>query len=339
MKEVIGKRAIRCHPLHYIVTNTRLLCMHMQQIKFIQAGARTSPSSHHSEDSTSNVVDISSVGSSAPVSRTTSRPPSGAELPPTAASSRRPPTVKESRSQSRGRSSSASSVARSASIKSKRSSISSIKENPQKPSSSSSQQPATVIIVNEENSENVDPSSSNPTVVLAPPTAPPTASTAASDEIQTIAALDDKVPQGLPNNAPVVLVIGAPGAQKSDIAKRVAQKYDGFVLLSMGDLLRAKAESEKEDELWQRIKKKIDQGETVPMKLCRELLYNELHNVGKTSWGYVIEGYPRTQAQLEDMENVLGKIDMAILIDCTEQFCMNNIEKRYQEFKNERPGL
>ncbi|KAL6723995.1 hypothetical protein Aduo_018933 [Ancylostoma duodenale] len=147
----------------------------------------------------------------------------------------------------------------------------------------------------------------------------------------------DNLPTGLPTNAPVLLIIGAPGAQKSDIAKRIAQKYEGFLLLSMGTLLRAKVSAESGDELWQRVARKMDQGEPVPMKLCRELLYHQLHREGKSSWGFVIEGYPRTEAQLADIQAVLGKLDLAILIDCTEQFCLDTIAKRYQDGSGGRP--
>lgn len=36
---------------------------------------------------------------------------------------------------------------------------------------------------------------------------------------------------------------GAPGSNKSEYAARVAKKYDGYVLLSMSDLLRKKVRS------------------------------------------------------------------------------------------------
>lgn len=141
----------------------------------------------------------------------------------------------------------------------------------------------------------------------------------------------DRAPLGLPTAAPVILVIGAPGSQKVDIAKRIAQKYEGFEIISMGALLRSNAAAQSNDELWQRIARKIEQGEPVPMKLCRELLYNELRRIGQTGWGYVIEGYPRTEAQLTDLQTMLGKIDLAILIDCTEQFCLSTITKRGEQ--------
>lgn len=79
--------------------------------------------------------------------------------------------------------------------------------------------------------------------------------------------------------------------------------------------------------------------------------------MGNRSWGYVIEGYPRTLPQAEDIENQvgfcfggvrtresfqLGRLDLAILIDCTEQYCKDTLKKRYQDGKedgSERAGL
>ncbi|VDK49984.1 unnamed protein product [Cylicostephanus goldi] len=70
---------------------------------------------------------------------------------------------------------------------------------------------------------------------------------------------------GLSNGAPVLLVIGAPGSQTFEIASRLAQQHEGFLFLSMGVLLRDKVKAEKEDELWQRVGRKIEKGEPVPM--------------------------------------------------------------------------
>ncbi|GMS91514.1 hypothetical protein PENTCL1PPCAC_13689, partial [Pristionchus entomophagus] len=145
-------------------------------------------------------------------------------------------------------------------------------------------------------------------------------------------ATRDKTPQsfkGLQHNAPVVLIIGAPGSNRSEYAARVAKKYDGFVLLNMSDLLRKKVAESKGDELWDRIGKKIDQGEAVPQKACRELLYTAIHQHEGTSWGHVIVGYPRNQTQIADFEATVGRLDISILIDCTEQFCTKAVNDRY----------
>ncbi|VDK59703.1 unnamed protein product [Cylicostephanus goldi] len=65
-------------------------------------------------------------------------------------------------------------------------------------------------------------------------------------------------------------------------------------------------------------------------KLCRELLYSRINGNGGTTHGLIIEGYPRTEAQLADIQAVLGRLDLAILVDCTEQFCIDNIAKKFQ---------
>ncbi|CAI5454304.1 unnamed protein product [Caenorhabditis angaria] len=141
-------------------------------------------------------------------------------------------------------------------------------------------------------------------------------------------------PINLTNNAPVILVLGAPGSQKNDIGRRIAQKYDGFTLLSMGDILRKKVASEKNDQLWEKVGTKMDNGESIATKVCRSVLFEELESRGN-SWGYVIEGYPKTPDQLTDVEMTLQRIDLALLIDCTEQFCLSVIEQRNPD--NRRP--
>uniref|UniRef100_A0A914W9I4 Adenylate kinase isoenzyme 5 n=1 Tax=Plectus sambesii TaxID=2011161 RepID=A0A914W9I4_9BILA len=136
------------------------------------------------------------------------------------------------------------------------------------------------------------------------------------------------VPHGLPNDAPVVLVIGAPGSNKSIFAQKIAKKYDGFLAVSMGNLLREKIKNNPDDKKWARIAAKMDKGDPVPMKICRELMHTAIHAGGNKSWGYVLEGYPRTPQQAQDFEATVDRIDLALLIDCTEQYCVANIGER-----------
>ncbi|KAL3100048.1 hypothetical protein niasHT_027126 [Heterodera trifolii] len=139
----------------------------------------------------------------------------------------------------------------------------------------------------------------------------------------------------VPPNVPIVLIIGAPGSSKSKFAQNIAKKYDGFVFISMGELLRRKVQQNGENELWAKIGKKMDAGEMIPMRICRELIYASVHERCPNSWGFVVEGFPRTLAQAEDIEAQLGHIDLALLIDCTEQFCKDALRKRYTRDKEE----
>uniref|UniRef100_A0A1I7U120 Bromo domain-containing protein n=1 Tax=Caenorhabditis tropicalis TaxID=1561998 RepID=A0A1I7U120_9PELO len=71
----------------------------------------------------------------------------------------------------------------------------------------------------------------------------------------------------------------------------------------MGDILRKKINNEKSDEMWEKVSKKMINGDPIPTKLCRTVLYEELHTRGTTNWGYVIEGYPKSPDQLVDLEH------------------------------------
>lgn len=61
------------------------------------------------------------------------------------------------------------------------------------------------------------------------------------------------------------------------ISRRLAVKYDGFLLLSMGDLLRKEVEANKNDQLWQRLGKKLNAGEPVPMVSFKKVLKTGLN--------------------------------------------------------------
>uniref|UniRef100_A0AC35UHE9 Adenylate kinase 8-like n=1 Tax=Rhabditophanes sp. KR3021 TaxID=114890 RepID=A0AC35UHE9_9BILA len=140
----------------------------------------------------------------------------------------------------------------------------------------------------------------------------------------TIVPIGDKISL----DVPVILIIGPSGSNKYEISKKLSQKYEGFVHLSMQALLRTKIKENLDDELWQRIGKKMNLGELIPMKICRELIYSAIQEHSSTSWGFIIEGYPRSQPQMNDYENHGIRLDLAFLIDCTEHFCIENMTKR-----------
>ncbi|EJW87571.1 hypothetical protein WUBG_01521 [Wuchereria bancrofti] len=99
----------------------------------------------------------------------------------------------------------------------------------------------------------------------------------------------------------------------------------------MGDLLRKEVQVNADDQLWRRIGKKMDGGEAVPTKICRELLYSKIYDEDNISSGYIIEGYPRAKNQAIDFENQIDRLVSVILIDCTEDFCIETIKKRKKE--------
>jgi adenylate kinase family enzyme len=51
-------------------------------------------------------------------------------------------------------------------------------------------------------------------------------------------------------------------------------------------------------------------------------------NIKTKPWGYVIDGYPRTIEQAKDLESRLPRLDMVLLIDCTEKYCTDRLAER-----------
>lgn len=96
--------------------------------------------------------------------------------------------------------------------------------------------------------------------------------------------MNDGAPKGLPNDAPVLLIVGelkcleitvfavftvftvsgAPGSKKSEYCERIVKRYDGFVHLSMGKLLREKAQKSPDDQKWKKIIQTMERGEHLP---------------------------------------------------------------------------
>lgn len=100
-----------------------------------------------------------------------------------------------------------------------------------------------------------------------------------------------------------MIIIGAPGSLKTEYAKRISQRYDGFVQIGMGELLRRKAADNAYDPEWLQAIEAMDKGEPVSNELCKQLL-EEAIQAQPSQWGYVIEGFPRDIDQAEDFEQV-----------------------------------
>lgn len=71
-------------------------------------------------------------------------------------------------------------------------------------------------------------------------------------------------------------VLGPPGSNKAEISKRIAKRYDGLMYLSMGDLLRKEVQANADDQLWQRIGKKMNAGEPVPTVAQIYVLFSKI---------------------------------------------------------------
>mgnify|MGYP000356027080 CR=1 FL=1 len=98
-----------------------------------------------------------------------------------------------------------------------------------------------------------------------------------------------------------LVLFGPPGAGKGTQSERLIQKYN-LVHLSTGDILRG--EITEGTELGIEAKKLMDQGILVPDEVVIGMISNKL-DLNKNAYGFIFDGFPRTVAQAEALDNVL----------------------------------
>jgi adenylate kinase len=99
-----------------------------------------------------------------------------------------------------------------------------------------------------------------------------------------------------------IVLFGPPGAGKGTQSAFLIQRY-GLVHLSTGDLLRG--EIKEETELGIAAKELMDRGDLVPDHIVIGMIRNkiEAHLDAK---GFIFDGFPRTQAQAEALDEMLN---------------------------------
>ncbi|XP_062593112.1 adenylate kinase isoenzyme 5-like [Saccostrea cucullata] len=137
--------------------------------------------------------------------------------------------------------------------------------------------------------------------------------------------------KGILPNVPITLIMGGPGSGKLTQSRKLLEKNPGWVHLSMGDLLKTEiSQKGTAGAKWGMIGDLVSQGEMAPEDVTAELI---LTNIKKhpDAKGFIIEGYPRSSSQLEEFEKEIGRLDLAMLIDCDEYYCTQRLLKRGAE--------
>ena len=98
-----------------------------------------------------------------------------------------------------------------------------------------------------------------------------------------------------------VVFLGAPGVGKGTQADRVAAQFK-IAKISTGDLLREAVRNQT--ELGREAKRYMDQGQLVPDNVVIGLVREKLAQAGSAS-GFVLDGFPRTVPQAEELGRVL----------------------------------
>lgn len=98
-----------------------------------------------------------------------------------------------------------------------------------------------------------------------------------------------------------IVLFGPPGCGKGTQSKRLVETR-GWVQLSTGDMLRAATGAGT--ELGQRVAGIMDRGELVPDEVVIALIEERLPEA-EAAGGAIFDGFPRTVAQAEALDNLL----------------------------------
>jgi adenylate kinase len=98
-----------------------------------------------------------------------------------------------------------------------------------------------------------------------------------------------------------IVLFGPPGAGKGTQSARLIEKY-GLVHLSTGDILRR--EIAEGTTLGMEAKKLMDQGVLVPDEVVIGMISSRLDQ-DKDAKGFIFDGFPRTIAQAQALDNLL----------------------------------
>ncbi len=125
-----------------------------------------------------------------------------------------------------------------------------------------------------------------------------------------------------------LILFGPPGSGKGTQSQKIIEKY-GLIHLSTGDLLRS--EINRQTPLGVEAKKLMDKGQLVPDEIVIGMISSSLDaNTGAK--GFLFDGFPRTSAQAEALDNLLAlkqaTINVMLALTVGEEELVKRLLKR-----------
>ena len=125
-----------------------------------------------------------------------------------------------------------------------------------------------------------------------------------------------------------IILLGPPGCGKGTQAQKLIREF-GFVQLSTGDMLRAAIS--KGTEIGMQAKSIIDKGELVSDEIVIGIVRDRIFST-ECECGYMLDGFPRTLAQAEKLDQILSdrnqKIDVVLRLCVPDDMVIRRIAGR-----------
>lgn len=135
------------------------------------------------------------------------------------------------------------------------------------------------------------------------------------------------------------IILGGPGAGKGTQATKLC-KYFKIPLISIGEILREAIASET--ELGKQAQKYVEKGDLVPDMTMIEFIRDRLQQPD-TRNGWLLDGYPRTAFQAEELDFLLDKLeqklDWAIFLKVPETVLMERCQGRDHCRTDDAPAI
>lgn len=123
-----------------------------------------------------------------------------------------------------------------------------------------------------------------------------------------------------------ILMFGPPGSGKSTHSRTIVERY-GLVYISSGDIIRS--EIEAGTALGKEMQRYLERGDLIPDTVVNTLIISRLR---RNRNNFLIDGYPRTPAQVIALENYLYdhgiNIDVALEIFIPKEVSIKRISGR-----------